>query len=99
MIIFGILLLLVGYIGVMIYYGFVLSVLWSWFIAPTFAVPELSIPVAIGISLTIGFVRADALRSIGSDFSSGNKQTQVISALLAAPLFSLLIGWVVKGFM
>lgn len=37
-------------------YGFVLVKLWSWFVAPTFHVPNLNIPVALGISLVVGML-------------------------------------------
>ena len=36
--------------------GWVFSTLWSWFISGTFGLPELSIPVAIGIALTVSFL-------------------------------------------
>lgn len=33
--------------------GFALKQLWLWFVVSTFGLPELSIPVALGLSLTI----------------------------------------------
>lgn len=37
-----------------ILHGWVLSILWGWFIVPTFSAPPLSIPLAVGISVMIG---------------------------------------------
>lgn len=34
-------------------YGYCLSYYWQWFIMPTFSLPKLSIPVAMGIGLAI----------------------------------------------
>ena len=36
--------------------GYVLSVLWGWFVVPVFSVPPLSIATAIGLSLAIGML-------------------------------------------
>lgn len=39
-----------------IWSGFVLSIMWGWFIAPAFHLPQINIPLAIGISLVIGML-------------------------------------------
>lgn len=36
-------------IGNSIWGGYVLTILWAWFVAPTFGLPNLSIPIAIGL--------------------------------------------------
>lgn len=36
--------------------GFVLSILWSWFIAGTFGLPQLTINAAIGLYLVAGYL-------------------------------------------
>jgi len=43
-------------------YGYAMSVMWGWFVVPTFDVPELSIVAAIGIAMLIGYTthRVDA---------------------------------------
>jgi hypothetical protein len=40
-----------------LYSGYVLSVLWGWFIVSTFDAPNLSIIEAIGICLIVGFFK------------------------------------------
>lgn len=44
----------VGFVVASIFGGWVLTVLWRWFIIPTFGLPALSIPLAIGINLVVG---------------------------------------------
>lgn len=39
-----------------LYSGFVLSVLWGWFVVPVFHLPALTIPVAIGLGLIVGLL-------------------------------------------
>jgi hypothetical protein len=36
--------------------GYALSVLWGWFIVPTFELPQLSVAAAIGLALTVSYV-------------------------------------------
>jgi flagellar biosynthesis protein FliQ len=39
--------------------GFVLKQLWAWFAVPQFHVAPLTIPVALGISLLVGYLTAN----------------------------------------
>lgn len=71
--------------------GFVLTKLWAWFVVPFFGLPALSIPLAIGISLLIGFL---AQSPTAKDVESGDwKKSFSISIL--SPLITLFIGWIV----
>lgn len=36
--------------------GFVLSVLWRWFVVPPFGLPELTVAQALGIALVVNYV-------------------------------------------
>jgi len=40
----------------MILNGYILSIMWGWFIVPVFEVKELSIAYAIGISITVAML-------------------------------------------
>lgn len=74
--------------------GYVLSVLWGWFVVPTFGLPALSIPIAIGISLILAFtthqisVKKEEDKSFGTQFSN----------IILHPLLVLAIGWIVTLF-
>lgn len=36
--------------------GYTLSVLWGWFIVPTFELPQIGVAAAVGLSLTLTYV-------------------------------------------
>ena len=69
--------------------GWVLSILWGWFIVPFFGLPVLNIPYAIGIALVISYLTV----------SSSKKNDDIdYWRSTATPLFALLIGWIVTWF-
>ena len=76
-----------------IWRGYVLSILWGWFIVPLFGLPALSIPFAIGFSLIVGYMTHQATKT--EDEPSWGTLT-AHAALL--PAFILLIGWIVTKF-
>jgi len=70
--------------------GYVLSVLWQWFVVRTFHAPPLAIPVALGISTLFGYLNADMKPQPKDDRSSALLATiAVVQALVALGL-----GWV-----
>lgn len=74
--------------------GWVLSILWGWFVVPTFGLPALSIPIAIGIGLILAFTTHQISLKKEEDKSSG---TQFSNTILH-PLLILLVGWIVTLF-
>lgn len=81
-----------------IWSGYVLSVLWDWFMVPTFNLPQLSIPAAIGIAMAMGYLTHQT--STNKDERDGWEVfgLAVVVAILK-PLFALVFGWVVHQFM
>lgn len=80
--------------------GWVLSILWGWFIVPTFGAPDISVVQAIGLALVVRFLTAS--RSIEESDDSISKEEKVQKALVVAvvvPLFALFVGWIVHLFM
>lgn len=75
-----------------IWSGYVLSILWGWFIVPTFGLPMLSIPAAIGVALIAGFLTKQ-ISATKSDWS------QAVSTAIAVPLISLCLGYAIHSFM
>lgn len=80
--------------------GFVLSILWSWFIVPLFGLPTLTIPQAIGISMIVSYLTRHSV------LSGNEKQREwldvisdLISWVIAYPLFVLFTAWVVVQFL
>lgn len=89
--------IIVGAIGMMVLSsvlgGFVLVKLWGWFIIPTFGLPALSIPVAIGITLMSKYMTIQKKPEMqDDDFVSQ------YSFAIAFPLVTLIIGWIVHFF-
>lgn len=83
-------------IGCNIFSGFVLSILWGWFIASTFGLPALTIPLAMGIMLVIGYATKQV------DFNNQDRedyQKRVNVVMIVKPLAALAVGYVIKSFM
>lgn len=78
--------------------GWVLSVLWAWFIAPFFGLPAISIAQACGVSLVIGLMTKEGY-SKNNDQGVSEMIAAGISNAVFVPLFSLGIGWVFKLFL
>jgi hypothetical protein len=81
---------------VIIFQGWVLTVLWSWFVAPTFNLPELSIAVAIGLSLVVSMFKT--YTASNKELTQNEKLTNALATVLV-PLFTLFFGWIVHLFM
>jgi len=81
--------------------GWVLSILWRWYIAPL-GLPAITIPSAIGVSLVVGFLTVrGSSKDHTDDRSSEDKLRDCFTNLAAAivhPLLVLLIGWIVWQF-
>lgn len=73
--------------------GYVLSILWGWFAVPAFGLPALSIPFAIGTALIVGYLARDT----GVQRKEQSFGAAAVSGFLA-PVFALLIGWIVTWF-
>lgn len=80
-----------------VFSGWVLSVMWEWFIVPTFDAPSLSIPVAIGLAMIVTFMTYQPQPTNDKELDE-----QVISALVTSigkPLIYLGMGYVVTLFL
>jgi hypothetical protein len=75
--------------------GWALSILWEWFMVPVFALPSLTIPTAIGISLVVSYLTH---HYVDTDKDEENAAKVGMYAFLK-PVVVLAIGWVVKQFM
>jgi hypothetical protein len=76
--------------------AWVLMQMWGWFWVTTFGLPVLSIPAAIGISMTVKFVTGNYTK-VNSDDSKKNVITK-IAISLALPICILGIGYIVHLF-
>lgn len=79
--------------------GWVLSVLWGWFIVPTFGAPSISIVQAIGIALVVSFLTRKTDTKDDDTRSTKEKFAVASIAVFIAPAFALFFGWIVHFFM
>lgn len=81
--------------------GWVLSILWKWFIVP-FGAPNISIPVAIGIAIVIGFLtKQTESKHCVDDRPKETRTIDAVAQIFAAilyPFVALGIGWIVQSF-
>lgn len=78
--------------------GYVLTILWAWFVVPTFHLPQLAIAPAIGISMIVKYLTHQ------NDFEKGDREweDQVVRVLFYAAFYPLMVlgfGWIVHSFM
>jgi hypothetical protein len=79
--------------------GYVLTVLWAWFVVPTFGLPALAIAPAIGLAMVVSFLthQSDAIKEPEGDFAE--RLAKSVSLVLVMPALVLGVGWVVHQFM
>lgn len=84
--------LILGLVGLAILRGFVLSVLWGWFLVPL-GVTDIGIAGAIGISFIISMFTANNSGKVAESV------TKAISTAVLTPSVILLLGWITVQFM
>jgi hypothetical protein len=75
--------------------GYVLSVLWGWFVVPAFHIPALTIPYAIGVSMVAASLTN---HRNGKEAEKEVSWWQPLLFLTLKPAFALGLGWIVKAF-
>lgn len=75
--------------------GFVISILWGWFMVPIFHLPELSIIPATGISLVVSWFVSHSEINKGHETDYKKAGT----ALIIKPIIYLFIGYIINIFM
>ncbi|MDP3696508.1 MAG: hypothetical protein Q8R55_00575 [Candidatus Taylorbacteria bacterium] len=79
--------------------GYVLSVLWRWFMVPTLGLPALSVAQAIGIALVVGMLTHQSQHYPEDKDEKTSKKVVRITEPFLTPFAVLLIGWVVRQYM
>lgn len=79
--------------------GYALAKLWRWFIAPQFGLPTLSIPMAIGLALTIGFLTKEVDNCQKEKKDAKTATIEAFAVMLGKPIFALFTGWIVTLFL
>ena len=85
-------------VGGYIWKGYVLSILWKWFIVAFFGLPALTIPMAIGLTLIASFLTAQYYHNT-DDRDPWSKLGTAVGHEFFYPLVVLGIGWIVLQFL
>ena len=81
-----------------LWWAHVLTILWAWFIVPTFGAPPLTLANAIGVSLVAGMFKA-TVQSHTFDADDPENDTYARAAAgFLTPLFLLVVGAIVRSF-
>lgn len=78
--------------------GWVLSILWGWFISPVFGVPLITVGQAIGLAMVISYL---TYQHVDSNTKKEDTTTQYVSifvALILRPFITLGIAYIVHLF-
>ena len=78
----------------MLLWAWALLLLWGWFIVPTFGVPVLTYPLAIGLSLTVSLFRRDS--HIKSKYKDG--AWSQVGYTIISPILTVLLGWLIHTY-
>lgn len=80
--------------------GWVLSILWSWFIVPYFSLPKISIAIAIGISLIVAMLtHQESNKKEDKEETLTSIVITMLIKAIATPAIFLVFGWVVHLFL
>ena len=94
---------IVGVLGLLaisaMWKGYVLTVLWGWFVVPTFGLPVLALAPAIGVSLVVSFLTHQSDATKEQEGSSSERFAKSVAHALLMPALVLGIGAVVRQFM
>lgn len=82
-----------------IWYGYVLSVVWGWYITPALGAPRLSIPAAIGVAAAIKFITHQHIEDKGGEKSLSQIWAGIFIKAFASPAITLVFCWIVKFWM
>jgi hypothetical protein len=79
--------------------GYVLTILWGWFVVPTFGLPTLALAPAIGMSLVVSFLTHQSDATKEQEGSSSDRLAKSAALALLYPALVLGFGAVVRQFM
>jgi hypothetical protein len=79
-----------------IWNGYVLSVLWGWFVVPTFGMQPLALAPAIGLALVASSLTHQYKKDAKSEKSEIGETIYAFSLMMVQPAMLLLVGWIVK---
>lgn len=88
-------LIAVGYI----WSGYILKILWGWFIVPIFGMPALQLAPAIGLAIVVGYLTHQYIPKVKKEGNSLDQMWHGLGYMALRPAMALLVGWIVKAWM
>lgn len=82
-----------------IWSGYALSTLWQWFAVPTFGLPALTVPAAIGVGLIVSYLTYQADLDKDDKNDPAERLVKHVVWMAVRPAFALLGGWIVTFWM
>ena len=83
---------------VMVWRGYAITVLWAWFAVATFALPALTIPVAIGLTLVVYLLAPHTATTLNLEAATSEQVVRTTLTAAGVPMVGLMLGWVVHLF-
>ena len=85
-------------IGAIAWRGYVLSIIWSWFMVPVFHLPELMVAQAIGIAAVVSFLTNHGTTNTPKDpeKSAIEQASEGVAQVFIVPLGTLFLCWILK---
>jgi hypothetical protein len=78
--------------------GYVLSMLWGWFIVTTFHLQPLTIVESIGLAMVVGFLTSRPVYKTEEDKRTTTQKVSDFITALLSPFLVLFIGWLIYTF-
>lgn len=78
--------------------GYTLSVLWGWFVVPTFHLPTLPIAMAMGIALTVRYITNQDVDCVEPERPPLRRLARTFGFPFLRVALTLGIGWVIHRF-
>lgn len=82
-----------------IWNGYALTILWGWFVVPTFGAPMLALAPAIGLAMVASYLTHQYTPKVAREGSTWEQIGHALSHTAMKPAIALLVGWVVKQWM
>lgn len=79
--------------------GFAIATLWRWFVVPTFHLPTLSVPVALGLATIVRYATSAHEDKGDEEEDKGKRLLTLWGKSLGKPVFALLFGRILLWFM
>ena len=86
-------------VGGVVWSGYALTILWAWFIVPTFGLPALNLPAAIGFAIVSAHLTRQYMLQTKQEGSKWDETLRALSHTAFKPAFALVAGWIVKQWM